>query len=171
MCLLASSLCWSSSSSITCTSALGQSERQASAPPVSMSTSPSTNSVPFRLDSWPTKSLVRPQRAVPHPVPMHSLHTAGNYLTQVFSVFLATCGIFLLAFSTWQFGISEPECCYIVAGGNSQVVSGNLGEQQNWSGNCSELHKGVLLGSADLHMTPGVTMALALLGLLVRDTL
>ena len=101
----------------------------------------------------------------------HSLHTAGNYLTQVFSVFLATCGIFLLAFSTWQFGISEPECCYIVAGGNSQVVSGNLGEQQNWSGNCSELHKGVLLGSADLHMTPGVTMALALVGLLVRDTL
>lgn len=103
---------------------------------------------------------------------MHSVHTAGNYLTQVFSVFLATCGVFLLAFSTWQFGISEPGCCYsTVPNGNSQVVGGIIGEQYNWSSNCSELHKEVLMGNADLHMAPSVTMALALLGLVVRDIL
>lgn len=96
--------------------------------------------------------------------------TLGNYLTQTFSVFLTTCGVFLLAFSTWQYSITEPQCCYDT--GNLSVlasVSGHpAGDARNWSGSCSELHKVVPLGDLSLHMSPNLLLALAVVGLVVR---
>ena len=74
----------------------------------------------------------------------------------MFSVILTTSGIFLLAFSTWQFSIVEPHCCY----GDGRNAS-------SWGHNCSELHKEVLLGSVALHIPQNELITLAILGLVV----
>lgn len=41
----------------------------------------------------------------------------------------------------------------------------------NWNGNCSELHKEILLGSAGLNVPPSVVISLAVLGLVVSEIL
>lgn len=84
---------------------------------------------------------------------------------------LTTSGIFLLAFSTWQFSVVEPHCCHS-DGSNASSSWVQLGDDvmragNNWN-NCSELHKEVVLGNVGLHMPSSVVIALALLGLVVR---
>ena len=91
----------------------------------------------------------------------------GNFLTQLFSVILTTSGIFLLAFSTWQFGITEPHCCY---GNVSDGLSSSLTTTHHLtSGNCSELHKEVILHNLALGIPESLLIGLALLGLVVRE--
>lgn len=91
----------------------------------------------------------------------------GNFLTQTLSVILTTSGIFLLAFSTWQFSVEEPHCCYGDGIVNASALATD--EQQNWNSMCKELHKDMLLGSTGLHLPTTLTMALALLGLVVSN--
>ena len=87
----------------------------------------------------------------------------GNYWTQIFSAFLASIGIFLLTLSTWQYTITEPQCCY----NTLTHADGHVTMLQNWSGNCTELHRERLWSQASLHMSPDLLMATALIGIVV----
>ena len=102
----------------------------------------------------------------------------GNYLTQTCSVFLTSIGIFLLALATWQYSIAEPHCCYDIitnassvkvsgGGSSSGCCHGDVSQLQNWSSNCTELHKEVILSRAAFNMSPELIITVALLGLVV----
>ena len=99
-------------------------------------------------------------------------------------VLLTSSGVFLLAFSTWQFSVTRPDCCQAplnASGGyrglievatplNVSVGYQGHAEVVNWTSNCSELHKIVPLQSVSLHMSTEVIMVLAILGLVVSVT-
>ena len=93
---------------------------------------------------------------------------AGNYPTQVFSVVLKTAGMFLLAFATWQYSITQPQCCY-ETGNNTSLAATVVDDGVAWNNNCSELSKAIILPGASLHLTPNVLIALVLLGLAVSQ--
>ena len=86
---------------------------------------------------------------------------------------LTTVGIFLLTLSTWQYGVTEPDCCYVDPGNTSTSPPGSWGGGEgrnvNWSGNCSELHKILPLEGVNLHMSTELLVVLALLGLVVSE--
>ena len=99
----------------------------------------------------------------------------GNFLTQALSTILTTGGVCLLAFSTWQYTVFAPTCCYT---SNASITEQFTGENihagsviensvLNWSSNCSELHKVSILEQVNLHIPPTVNMILAITGLIV----
>ena len=76
----------------------------------------------------------------------------GNFLTQNISNIVTTVGICLMAFASWQFTLSEPDCC----------------NDSNSTIDCSKLHKYLLMTDANMHISPPLTMFLAIAGLMVR---
>ena len=82
----------------------------------------------------------------------------GNFLTQVGSNIVITIGICLMTFASWQYTLEEPRCCGL-----------NATESSDLNPDCSALQKDVLFPHANLHMSPGVNLALAITGLVVSD--
>ena len=75
----------------------------------------------------------------------------GNFHTQNISNIIASIGISLVLFGSWQFTITEPHCC--VVNSTSTV--------------CDELEYHRVLSSISLHISPQLSMSIVLIGFVV----
>ena len=100
----------------------------------------------------------------------------GNYVTQVLSMIVATVSIWLVLFSSWQYSVTKPICCFnqtntsmalsYLAPSSGEVMHSVMGSTGD-HGNCSELTVNVVFPEASLGPPPSLLVALALIGLVV----
>jgi len=88
-------------------------------------------------------------------------------LTQALSTLLTAVGVTLVAFSTWQYTVDPPSCCY--NNYTSRMDNDYLEQSYNWSTNCSEIHKLTILDQINLQISPTINMAIAIIGLIVSS--
>ncbi len=98
-----------------------------------------------------------------------------TFLLLLFNQTLATDGLRLVKQRINE-DIGELACrmnnliVYVLVFQGSDGLGGVSSLAQNWSQNCTELHKEVLLGHINLHVPSNINMFLALFGLIVSHS-